>query len=101
VKPISETPLSEVPGWTDDYIRQLRNVWITSAEQVVALAATPGGLSSLAEHLGITDSEADRLRDAARSALPEQEVAELETPADTYQYGTGALPPHPDEDRPR
>jgi hypothetical protein len=99
VTPISETPLSGVPGWSDDHVEQLRKAWITSAEQVVALAATPGGLTALAQQLGTTEPEAERLLDAARSGLSERDLLELETPVDTREYGTGALPPHPEDRR--
>ena len=60
-----ETLLAGIPGWTQDLIDQLNEGWITSAEQVVELAATPQGMAALSEHLGISDRHAQQLVEAA------------------------------------
>jgi len=60
-----ETLLAGIPGWTQDLIDRLNEGWITSAEQVVELAATPHGMAALSEHLGISDSDAQQLVEAA------------------------------------
>ena len=60
-----ETLLAGIPGWTQDLIDRLNEGWITSAEQVVELAATPHGMAALSEHLGISDRQAQQLVEAA------------------------------------
>lgn len=59
------TPLAGIPGWTREFIDKLNEGWITSAEQVVDLAATPRGLAALSEYLGVTGRHARRLVAAA------------------------------------
>ena len=59
-----ETLLAGIPGWTQDLIDRLNEGWITSAEQVVELAATPHGMAALSEHLGISERHAKRLVEA-------------------------------------
>ena len=59
------TLLTGIPGWTKELIDKLNEGWITTAEQVVELGATPEGLAALSEHLGIPASRALRLVDAA------------------------------------
>jgi hypothetical protein len=61
------TPLAGIPGWTQEFIGRLKEGWITSAEQVADLAATPQGLAALREHLDITGRQARRLVAAARA----------------------------------
>lgn len=76
----------------------MRDVWVTSAQQVVALCATPGGVASLSEQLGVSLVEAERLSEATRAALSPSERSELEIPADTADFGLGALPPEKEDD---
>ncbi len=97
---MSDTPLKDVPGWTDEHIEQVAKAWITSAEQVVALSATTGGIRSLAEQLAVSEDEVQRLVEAARAQLSPATRAEMEQPADTSTYGLGVLRPR-DEDRGR
>jgi len=59
------TLLTGISGWTQELIDKLNEGWITSAEQVVELAATPQGLAALGEHLGICERDAQRLVEAA------------------------------------
>ena len=93
---ISETPLDTVEGWSDEHVTRLREVWITSAEQVAALAATAGGVTSLAQQLATTEERARDLVEKARAAVPRQTLTELDTPVDTSDYGLGVLRPPPD-----
>ncbi len=69
------TFLAGIPGWTQDLIDRLNEGWITTAEQVVELAGTPHGMAVLSEHLGISDSHAHRLVDAACARLDLDMVA--------------------------
>ena len=90
---MGNTPLEGIPGWTDKHIQQLNAAWITTAEQVVALASTDRGIESLAEQLGASLSTVSQLVDSARQALRAEDRAELESPADTSQFGLGARRP--------
>lgn len=76
----------------------MQDIWVTTAEQLVATAATPGGLTSLAGHLGVSDERMREIVDAARKQLTEDQVRELETPVDASEYGLGANTPKPDEE---
>jgi hypothetical protein len=76
------TPLDSIQGWTPEKISRMKDVWITTAEQVVALGATEKGLQSLSEQLKVDIEEARRLYSAA-----------LDRPADTREFGRGARPP--------
>ena len=86
---MADTPLHDVPGWTEEHVGRLARAWITTAEQVVAVSSTPGGLRSIAEQLRVSEDEARRLVDAAREALEPRVRAELERPVDTSEYGLG------------
>ncbi len=95
---MADTPLKDVPGWTTQHIERLAASWITTAEQVVALGGTPGGIRSLAEQLGVPEDEARRLLEAARAKLSPDVRAEMEQAVDTSEYGLGARPPDKDEE---
>ena len=71
----------------------MKDVWITTAEQVVALAATENGLQSLSEQLQVDIEEARQLYLAARDRLSPEVRRELDRPADTRDFGSGARPP--------
>ena len=88
----SDTPLSTVPGWSKAFVDALAAHWITTAEQVVGIAATDEGVRTLAKHLGLSEQHMRQLLDSARAALPPAVLAELER-VDASQYGLGALPP--------
>ena len=70
-----ETQLAGIPGWTQDLIDRLNEGWITSAEQVAELAATPHGMAALSEHLGISDGHAQQLVEAACARLDLDTIA--------------------------
>jgi hypothetical protein len=95
---MAETQLSEVPGWSAQNIALLADLGIDSAEQVVAISATSGGLHSLAEQLQLSEDEARRLVSLAREALAPETRAEMDQPVDTDERGLGALPPRKEED---
>jgi hypothetical protein len=90
---MADTPLDTVPGWSDEHIAHAAKAWITTAEQVVAITATPGGIRSLSEQLHLPEEETRRLVEAARAQLSPATRAEMETAVDTSQYGLGARPP--------
>jgi hypothetical protein len=89
---MSETDLHKVPGWTADQVERLAKSWINSAEQVVAVSATNGGLASLAQQLGVSQEEARRLVDLARGALSPEVRATMGQKFDDDR-GLGAMPP--------
>lgn len=87
------TPLDSIEGWTPEMISRMKDVWITTAEQVVALAATERGLRSLSEQLQVDIEQARQLYLAARDQLSPAARRDLDQPADTSDFGRGALPP--------
>ena len=72
------TLLDGIPGWTQELIEKLNEGWITSAEQVVELAATPHGMAALTEHLEIPEWQVRSLLDAACARLDVDAVATSE-----------------------
>jgi hypothetical protein len=94
---MANTPLQMVPGWSEDQVEQMKQSWITTAEQVVALSATPGGVSSLAEQLDTSEEAAQRLVEYARDALSPATRAEMEEAVDTSEFGLGALHPRQED----
>ncbi|HUO08907.1 MAG TPA: hypothetical protein VM008_11440 [Phycisphaerae bacterium] len=87
------TPLSSIPGWSPEIVRKLNSRWISTAEQVVGVAASQAGLESLAKDLGLSTRQTRGLVDNARAALPPSVANELGKEVDTSQYGLGSLPP--------
>lgn len=90
---ISETPLTAVDGWTAALVAKMSSAWVTTAEQLVGIAATAGGLASLAELLEADQDQVRRLVDAAEAVLPESSRRELAAPDDPSARGLGVLPP--------
>lgn len=86
-------PLDKVKEWPEEYVRRLKECWITTVEQVIATSARPEGLRTLAQYLELSEEETRRLIVAARKYLPPEVAAELERPVDVSQYGLGALEP--------
>lgn len=89
---MADIPLEKVPNWSREQVARLQDLWITTAEQVVALGATRGGTHSLAEHLAVSDEEMQHLIAAARATLAPKVQTAMEKPGDTSEYGLGALP---------
>jgi hypothetical protein len=90
---MAETPLENVPGWTEIFAARMKEAWVTTAEQVVALGATSDGLRSLAEQLQVSEVKARQLIEAARAELSPEVRMEMESPVDTSGRGLGVLPP--------
>jgi hypothetical protein len=93
--------LADVPGISRPVLERLRKRWIDSAEQLVAIGATPDGFRALARELEIDPEELTRIVAAARAALPEAAAAEAERRVDTKRYPLGATPPDPAADEPK
>jgi len=88
-----DTPLSAIPSIPATLATKLQASWITTAEQLLAVAATSGGTEALINQLKISREELNDLLNRARRALPSGVVKEVETRADTSQQNLGALPP--------
>jgi hypothetical protein len=92
------TPLTEIPQLSQGAITRLQGIWVTTAEQLVATAATPGGQRSLADHLGVTEERMSEILSVAKAKLSPDTVKHLESPVDVSEYGLGANTPKPDEE---
>jgi hypothetical protein len=92
-----DVPLREIDEWPKDLVEKLDQIWITTAEQVVATSATPDGLQALANHLGVPVKDTIPLIKAARSRLSPELAKELESPVDTSEYGLGVIRPPDDQ----
>jgi hypothetical protein len=90
---VKDVPLDQVEGIPVELADKLKQLWITSAEQVVATGATPGGAAALADHLGVSETEVADLIARAREQLSPEIAVEMETPVDTSEYGLGAIRP--------
>lgn len=88
----SETPLDSIQDLPSATRAKLKGRWITSVEQLVAHAATPGGRSQLAALLDAELPAIEALVARARAALPAGLVAQLEQPT-PQDHGMGALKP--------
>jgi hypothetical protein len=94
---MSHTPLEKIPEWSPSHIAKAKEAWITSAEQVVALAATTGGIRSLSEQLNLSEEKTRELIKSAREVLSPTERDRLEEKVDTREFGLGVLPPIDDK----
>ena len=72
---MADTELHRVPGWSADQVARLAKSWINTAEQVVAISATSGGVKSIADQLKVPEEEAQRLVDLARAAVAPEDDA--------------------------
>lgn len=89
----TNTDLGGVAGWPQAVRERLAASWITSAEQVVAIAATVGGVRSLAVQAQVSEAQMHDLVRTATDHLPAEVAQRLSRPADTTQFGLGARPP--------
>lgn len=90
---MAETELGKVPGWSANHVAQMAKLWINSADQVVAISVTNGGVESLAQQLNVSEDEALRLIDLARSALTPANQAKMGQRFDSDERGMGAISP--------
>lgn len=94
-------PLSGIPGLTDAQLKTLRDSWILTAQELVALHTTNDALRNrLAAALGLSRAALAQLAAAAEALIPRtrdlrsQAMAEEAAQA---QYGLGALLDEPPE----
>ena len=98
---VKDVPLEKIAGIPVELADKLKQLWITSAEQVVATGSTPGGAAALADHLGVSETEVADLIARAREQLSPEIAAEMETPVDTSEFGLGAIRPQQRRNEPR
>jgi hypothetical protein len=91
--PVGETQLASLGFWPAEALQQLRENWITTAEQVVAISATSNGISALAQQTRLSEPEVRRLIAQTAEFLPDDIRQNLMKPADTSQFGRGAIKP--------
>jgi hypothetical protein len=94
---MAQTELHTVPGWSANHVAQLAKSWINSAEQVVAVSATSGGVQSLAQQLNLSEEEAQRLIALARAALSPEARAEMGQRFDSDDRGMGVMQPRKED----
>ena len=92
------TDLRTLGFWPASALAKLSESWITTAEQLVAIAATPDGARALAEHTRLPEAEFYDLLERTRCLLPAHKRELLSKPADTSSFGRGALKPPDDTD---
>ena len=85
-------PLSRLPHLDDGLRARLRELNVTTAEEVVALAAVRGGSGGMARFLDIPEEELTARVAAIRDSLSARSVAAMEQPYAT-PLGLGALRP--------
>ena len=91
-----ETELAGLKIWPAEAVDAFAKHWLTSAQQVVALAATPNGKKSIESLTGLSRAAVDRHLTMTRFHLSEDELRDLDTPVDTRDYGLGAAEPGQD-----
>lgn len=85
--------LRHLAGWPATAIERLEARWITSVEQLIAIAATPDGITSLADEAKVPTATMRQLVDRAAAVLPAGVRDALSEPVDISQFSLGALPP--------
>jgi hypothetical protein len=90
---MAEIELHKVPGWSAEHVSRAALSWISSAEQVVAISVTSGGVQSLAEQLAVSTDEAQRLVHLARAALSPESRTEMGQRFESNDRGMGARSP--------
>ena len=86
--------------WSEDALKRLDAIWVKTARQVVAIGATANGVLAIAEQTGLSEGQVRELLQRTRDALPADIVRQLSQPADTSQFGRGAVDPiEPDRER--
>ncbi|NLE77685.1 MAG: C1 family peptidase [Chloroflexi bacterium] len=87
-------PLTEVSEIPDAHLSKLRELWIDTVQELVALAETPEGQASLANYLGVEDPALQDLLEAARMHLPMVAAARSGgAHLAEMAYGMGSLAP--------
>ena len=88
-----EIALEQVGIWPESAVAKLQEAWITSADQLIALAATDGGVEAIARATELEPARVAELLEKTRAVFSPSRRADLETPSDTSQFGLGAEDP--------
>jgi len=91
----SGTPLDGITDFPAEARARLGELWITTAEELVSAAVTGAGPAALAQHLGLSQQETNRLIEVALAALP---PGVSFAPGDVEPHGLGALDEPADEE---
>lgn len=84
--------LTGVPEASEDIQQKLRQLNVTTAEEVLAMAAVPGVSDRLAEYLGMSAADLSGMLQKIRAGMPARVVAAMQEPYREH-FATGALPP--------
>jgi len=88
-----ETPLDQISALSKESVEKLRQLGITTAEQLVSKASVPGVLPGLARQMGIMEEQkAQHVIDAVRACLHPDMQRLLSAKVKTETMGLGALP---------
>jgi hypothetical protein len=92
-------PLTSLPNFPQTALDRLGELWITTAEELVAAASGANGMQGLAEYVGVSEAEMQALVAQAEAVLP---VSFATEPEEIDIRGLGALDepeegPEPDE----
>ena len=87
-----------IEAWPLEYLQRLRDKGITTAQQIVAIAAAPAGVQIISDELGASIEEVRSLVVATKTYLPNSVVEELEKPVDLSEFGRGVPGIPPDYD---
>ena len=74
-------PLAEMSGLGPAALVQLKARWITTAEQLLSVAAAPNGVSGIAELLDIAKEEVEGLLDEVRKTIGTVAARSIQTAA--------------------
>ena len=74
-------PLLDIIGIDTKYIKKLTDLGIDSAEELVALVATPGGQEKMAEYLGLDEDAFKSFVETAKKSLPKEIRDEMSKPS--------------------
>ena len=85
-------PLGKVQGIPAAWLKALKEMWITTAEEFVSAGATPGGRKRLLGYLRTSEEELSKVIDIAAASLAPLLADEMSKPVDA-EYGLGALEP--------
>jgi hypothetical protein len=84
--------LSGLKGASEDTQQKLRQLNITTAEELLAMAAVEGIPDQLAAYLGMAPQDLSAMLDSVRATMSSRAVAAMQEPHAEY-YAMGALPP--------
>jgi len=93
-------PVEKVPRLSPEQAVKLKELWIESAQELVAIADSESGRRGLAAALNVDGRQLDKIVEAARRQVPRMRAARLLTAARTSEqvtYSIGALLPPPHE----